>query len=181
MSATSEVGPVMRTLSAYIAEALPRRLPPEVTEKGKHHLLDTLAAMVSGSRLPPGRLATSYVRAQGGTPEVLVVGSKILTSAVNAALAGGMLAHADETDDSHAPSFSHPGCAVVPAALAMAERDGRDGTALLRAVVLGYDVGCRATQALGPRAIYRAGRSSHSLAGLFGAAAAAGALAALNA
>jgi 2-methylcitrate dehydratase PrpD len=137
--------------------------------------------MVSGSRLPPGRMAIAYVEAQGGVPEALVVGSRVMTSAVNAALAGGMLAHADETDDSHAPSFSHPGCAVVPAALAMAEREQSDGTALLRAVVLGYDVGCRATQALGPRAIYRAGRSSHSLAGVFGAAAAAGALAKLDA
>jgi 2-methylcitrate dehydratase PrpD len=181
MTSGNTVGPVMRALSAYIAEALRRELPTEVAEKGKHHLLDTLAAMVSGSRLPPGRMAISYVQAQGGTPEALVVGSRVLTSAVNAALAGGMLAHADETDDSHAPSFSHPGCAVVPAALAMAEREGSTGPELLRAVVLGYDVGCRATQALGPRAIYRAGRSSHSLAGVFGAAAAAGALAGLDA
>jgi 2-methylcitrate dehydratase PrpD len=180
-STGNDVGPVMRALSAYIAEAPRRDLPAEVAEKGKHHLLDTLAAMVSGSRLPPGRMAIAYVEAQGGVPEALVVGSRVMTSAVNAALAGGMLAHADETDDSHAPSFSHPGCAVVPAALAMAEREQSDGTALLRAVVLGYDVGCRATQALGPRAIYRAGRSSHSLAGVFGAAAAAGALAKLDA
>ena len=45
-----------------------------------------------------------------------------MTTAVNAALANGMLAHADETDDSHAPSLTHPGCGIVPAALAMAER-----------------------------------------------------------
>ena len=44
-----------------------------------------------------------------------------MTTVVNAALAGGMLAHADETDDSHPPSLKHPGCAIVPAALAMAE------------------------------------------------------------
>ena len=181
MTSGNTVGPVMRALSAYVAGALRRELPPEVAKKAKHHLLDTLAAMVSGSRLSPGRMAIAYVQAQGGVPEALVVGSRVMTSAVNAALAGGMLAHADETDDSHAPSFSHPGCAVVPAALAMAEREGSDGTALLRAVVLGYDVGCRATQALGPRAIYRAGRSSHSLAGVFGAAVAAGALAGLDA
>jgi 2-methylcitrate dehydratase PrpD len=181
MASESTVGPTIRALSAYLAEAPRRELPAEVAEKGKHHLLDTLAAMVSGSRLPPGLMAIAYVQTQGGVPEALVVGSRVVTSAVNAALAGGMLAHADETDDSHAPSFSHPGCAVVPAALAMAERDNRTGLELLRAVVLGYDVGCRATQALGPRAIYRAGRSSHSLAGVFGAAAAAGALAGLDA
>ena len=59
--------------------------------------------MVSGSRLRPGALAIGYVRAQGGTPEAAVAGSDVVTSAV-AALANGMLAHADETDDVHSPS-----------------------------------------------------------------------------
>ena len=56
-----------------------------------------------------------------------------------------MLAHSDETDDTHAPSQSHPGCAVVPAALAAGEQFGIDGTRFLRAVALGYDVGPRVT------------------------------------
>jgi 2-methylcitrate dehydratase PrpD len=116
-----------------------------VSEKTKHHVLDTLAAMVSGSRLLPGRKAISYVKSLGGAKEACVVGSRIVTNAVNAALANGMCAHADETDDSHAASLTHPGCGVVPAALAMAEREQRGGAALLRAVALGYDVGCRLT------------------------------------
>ena len=48
-----------------------------------------------------------------------------------------MMAHADETDDSHAPSMMHPGCAIVAAALAFGELHRRNGTALLRAVALG--------------------------------------------
>ena len=75
--------------------------------------------------------------------------SAILTTAVNAALANGMLAHANETDDSHKDSRCHPGCGVVPVALAMAEKEGRSGEALLRAMVLGYDVCCRISPALG--------------------------------
>ena len=47
----------MRELSAYIASALRRPLPPAVLEKTKHHILDTIAAMVSGSRLAPGKKA----------------------------------------------------------------------------------------------------------------------------
>ena len=181
MTASVETDAITRELAAYIAGARDRELPPEVAEKAKHHLLDTLAAMVSGSRLPPGAIAAAYVRAQGGVEEALVVGSEHLTTAVNAAFANGMLAHADETDDSHAPSFTHPGCAVVPAALAMAERDGRSGEALLRAVVLGYDVCARTTPALGREATWARGFSTHSLGGLFGAAAAAGSLAGLDA
>jgi len=135
----------MRQLSAYIAQALHQPLPSPVVEKTKHHLLDTIAAMLSGSRLLPGKKAISFVRSLGGAKEACVTGSRIVTTAANAALANGMLAHADETDDSHAASLTHPGCGIVPAALAMAERERRNGTALLRAVALGYDVGCRLT------------------------------------
>ena len=109
-----------------------------------------------------------------------MIGSKIVTTAVNAALANGMLAHADETDDSHAPSLTHPGCGIVPAALAMAERERRNGTALLRAVALGYDIGCRLTQALDAYQFREDGHSTHSFGPMFGAAAAAGALASLR-
>lgn len=171
----------MAALSAYTADALGRELPAEVAEKSKHHILDTLAAMVSGSRLKPGELAIAYVRNQGGKAEALVAASGVMTSAVNAALANGMLAHADETDDSHPIAFIHPGCAVVPAALAMAEREARGGAALIRAVVLGYDIAARSTLALGVERFYGRHHSSHSFGSLFGAAAAAGALAGLNA
>jgi 2-methylcitrate dehydratase PrpD len=170
------VAPITRELSEYIATALARPLPGEVAQKAKCHLLDTLAAMISGARLLPGRRAIAYVRAQGGRRQATVVGSRIVTSAVNAALANGMSAHADETDDSHAGGRFHPGCAVVPAALATGELADRDGASLLGALALGYDVGARFVMALGLGANYARPHSTHSLGGLFGAAAAAGAL-----
>jgi 2-methylcitrate dehydratase PrpD len=166
----------MRELSGYIAAALRRPLPAAVVEKTKHHILDTIAAMVSGSRLMPGKKAIGYVRTLGGVRESSVIGSNLVTTAANAALANGMLAHADETDDSHAPSLTHPGCGIVPAALAMAERQRRNGAALIRAVALGYDVGCRLTQALDAYQFREDGHSTHSFGPMFGAAAAAGAL-----
>lgn len=169
-------GSVIDRLSRYMVEARTAPLPAEVTRKAKHHILDTLAAMVSGAHLPPGRLAIEYARSRGGTPEAQVVGSSLITDAGHAAMANGLMAHADETDDSHASTGTHPGCAVVPAALAMAERGDRSGRRLLNAVVLGYDVGCRVIRALGYRdRLEQRGFSSHSVGGLFGAAAAAGA------
>ena len=176
----SQISPVMSQLSAYIASALGRLLPPAVIEKTKYHILDTIAAMISGSRLAPGMRAIGYVKTLGGVKEACVIGSNIITTAVNAALANGMLAHADETDDSHAPSLTHPGCGIVPAALAMAERERRNGAALLRAVALGYDVGCRLTQSLDAYQFREDGHSTHSFGPMFGAAAAAGALAHLR-
>jgi 2-methylcitrate dehydratase PrpD len=174
------LSPVMSQLSAYIAQALRKPLPAPVVEKTKHHILDTFAAMVSGSRLLPGRKGISFIKTLGGTKEACVIGSRIVTSAVNAALANGMSAHADETDDSHAASLTHPGCGVVPAAFAMAERERRNGAALLRAVALGYDVGCRLTLSLDAYRFREDGHSTHSFGPTFGAAAAAAALAGLK-
>ncbi|HLT01229.1 MAG TPA: MmgE/PrpD family protein, partial [Geminicoccaceae bacterium] len=144
-----KISPITRELSAYIATALARPLPGEVAERAKCHLLDTLAAMVSGSRLLPGRRAIAYVRSQGGRRQATVVGSRMVTTAVNAALANGMSAHADETDDSHAGGRFHPGSAIVPAALATAELKDRDGASLLGALALGHDIGTRFVMALG--------------------------------
>jgi hypothetical protein len=109
---------VMDRLSAYMSEAATRALPDEVAERTKQHVLDTLAAMISGSELPPGRAALRFSREYGGKEVATVVAANFLCGPIEAALTNGMLAHADETDDSHSPSQSHPGCAVVPAALA---------------------------------------------------------------
>ena len=51
------VSPVMQRLASYIAQAPKKRLPRPVAEKVKHHVLDTLAAMISGAGLLPGRKA----------------------------------------------------------------------------------------------------------------------------
>jgi 2-methylcitrate dehydratase PrpD len=176
-----EVSEVTRKLSDYIAGAPQRALPADVAAKTKLHLLDTLAAMLSGARLKPGALAAQYVERLGGRPEATVAGTGIVTSAVNAALANAMMAHADETDDSHLAGLFHPGCGIVPAALAIAEQAGRCGDDLIRAVALGYDVGARIAPALGSHRSDTGSHSTHSLATLFGAAAAAAALLRLDA
>jgi 2-methylcitrate dehydratase PrpD len=174
--AAPQISPVMQEVSAYIAGAPKKTLPKEVVEKTKHHVLDTIAAMVSGSRLLPGKKAISYIKTLGGTKEATVIGSRFVTTAINAALVNGMLGHADETDDSHAPSLCHPGCAIVPAALAMGERERRNGTAVLRAVALGYDIGTRVNLSLNAYEFREDGHSTHTFGPMFGAAAATGAL-----
>src|SRR6201993_4085811 len=167
-------GKVMDALSAYMSAARSRELPDDVTEQAKFHLLDTIAAMISGSELPPGQAAQRHIREHSGTGPTTVVSSTLTSPPIDAALANGMMAHADETDDSHNESRSHPGCAVVPAALAAAEISGIDGTGLLRSVTLGYDIGPRVVMAMGGAAFsYESSLATHSIAGTFGAAAAA--------
>jgi 2-methylcitrate dehydratase PrpD len=167
-------------LARYMVEARERTLPPNVALEGKHHILDTLGAMVSGSRLKPGEMAIAYVRAQGGVPESSVIGANFKTSAINAALANGMCGHADETDDVELVTKTHPGCSSVAAALAMAEREGRSGMELLRAVVLGYDVCCRFLMALGPDLVRGTHRSAEGYGAMFSAVGAAASLARLD-
>src|SRR5918996_5884590 len=165
------MGKIIDTLVEYMLDAKQANLPAEAVQKGKSHTLDSLAAIVSGSRLKPGRLGLQHVREQGGNAECSVLGSNLKTTPILAAFANGMSGHADETDDSN--SQLHPGCAIVPAALAIAESQNRSGEALLRAVILGYDIGFRFHQAFQPR--------STSFGATFGCAAAAGALAELDA
>ncbi|HET6930197.1 MAG TPA: MmgE/PrpD family protein [Candidatus Acidoferrum sp.] len=175
-------GPVMSQLSTYMSEAANHSLPDEITEKAKHHILDTIAAMISGSTLLPGKRALEFAQAYGGEDICTVVASKLSRGAIEAAMTNGMLAHSDETDDSHAPSQSHPGCAVVPAALAAGEQFRISGTHFIRAVTLGYDIGPRVTMTLGSQQFEAESHwSTHSIAPLFGAAAAASCAAGLNA
>jgi 2-methylcitrate dehydratase PrpD len=176
------VGPVMTTLSTYMSEAGGKALSEEVSEKSKQHVLDTFAAMISGAELPPGKVALEFAREYGGKAVATVVASNTVCGALEAAMVNGVLAHSDETDDSNGPSHSHPGCAVIAAALAAGERFGISGSQFLRAVALGYDVGCRFTIVLGGQRYENESHfSTHSIATIFGAAAAAGCAANLNA
>jgi 2-methylcitrate dehydratase PrpD len=162
---------IIDSLVEYMLTARQVPLPAQVIQKGKSHLLDSLAAVVSGSTLKPGKLGLQHAREQGGRAECGVLGTNFRTTPIMAAFANGMSGHADETDDSN--SQLHPGCAIVPAALALAESENSGGEALLRAVILGYDIGFRFHQAFAPR--------STTFGATFGCATAAGTLAVLDA
>jgi len=182
LAQASDSGPEMSALSAYMSAAGTRDLPADATEQAKHHLLDTLASMISGSQLPPGQAAQRHIRAHSGTGAGTIAGTTLTAAAVDAALANGVMAHADETDDSHNASRSHPGCAVVPAALAVGEKFRVDGARFLRAVTLGYDVGTRVVMAMGGYSFGSASSlATHSIAGTFCASAAAACVADLDA
>jgi 2-methylcitrate dehydratase PrpD len=172
------ISDVMRRLSTYMSEARDHALPDRVVDQTKWHVLDTVAAMVSGSELPAGRAAAKFARAYGGKEVATVVADTVVIGPLEAALVNGTLAHADETDDSW-PGGWHPGCGIVPAALAAGEQFGISGTHFLRAVALGYDVGARVLITLRP-GLPNSHKSTHSIAGLFGAAAAASCAASLT-
>jgi len=168
-------GSIMGPLSEYLATARQQRLPDDVVSATRHHVLDTIASMVSGAELDVGDAVRRYVVSMcGGRGEVPIAGTTIDAPTVLAAMANGMLAHADETDDSHEPSRTHPGCSIVSAALAMLQRFPCDGATFLRAVAAGYDVGTRIVRSLGADEITERSRATHAIGPTFGAAVAAG-------
>ena len=167
-------------VARYMVAARQQPLPPDVLRETRHRVLDTVAAIVSGARLKPGEMAVRFVRSQGGTPEASVLATGIRTSVINAALVNAMFAHADETDDFEPVTKAHPGCSVVPAALAIGERENRSGQDLLRAVALGYDLCCRWLMALGPNHVRATHRSAEGVSATMGAVAAAASMAQLD-
>ena len=176
------LSPEMLTLSSYMGSAMSRALTSEALEQTKLHVIDTFAAIVSGSELLPGQAAMRYIKLHGSKGSQTVMASRFTAGPADAAMANGVMGHADETDDSHGRSRSHPGCAVIPASFAVGEKLRISGQHFLRAVALGYDVGTRLLMSIGgPRFSYDSHKSSHSIAGVFGAAAAAGCAASLNA
>src|SRR5258708_35218067 len=136
-AAAATPGKQKTTLSTYMAEAANKNLPDAVQEKSKQMILDTLAAMISGSQLPPGKFALSFARAYQGDKVATIPASNLLCGPIEAALVNGMLAHSDETDDTHPPSQSHPGCSVGPSALPSGEQLGASRERSLRAGALG--------------------------------------------
>src|SRR5580765_4427548 len=181
-AAAAPPGKLITTLSTYMAEAANKKLPDAVQEKSKQMILDTLAAMISGAQLPPGKMAIGFARMYQGDKAATIPASNLLCGPIEAALVNGMLAHSDETDDTHPPSQSHPGCSVVPAALEAGERFSASGEPFIGAVALGYDVGPRVSATLGKlQYMVATHRSTHAISGTFGSAAAAACMAGLSA
>ncbi|MEK7276874.1 MAG: MmgE/PrpD family protein, partial [Chloroflexota bacterium] len=113
----------------------------------------------------------------GQSDEATVFGAR-RASAAGAALANGVSSHILELDDVHKGSTLHPGAPIIPAALAVAERERTDGRAFLLAVTLGYDAALRVGEAVNP-SHYRYWHPTGTAA-TFGAAVAAGSLLKLN-
>ena len=168
-------------IASFIADAVHAPLDERIIEKSRHHIVDTLAAIISGTALHVGHTALAAAPSFQGAGEATVFGLPGRYPAIWAAMFNAMLAHADETDDSHERAKIHPGCAIVPTALAMAQRNRKSGLDLIRGVVAGYDIGARMTEGLGAMALNNAGLASHAFGALYGAGAAAGVLAGFDA
>ena len=153
-------------------------LPPEVADSVGSRVLDILGIAVAAAPLDTSRAARRWAHEQGGRPVASAVGLPDRTSAPTAAFVNGVLAHSLDYDDTHLPSVLHPSAAVVPAALAAAERSGATGADVVRAVAIGLEVCVRLGMAgfdeeAGNSVFFEHGQHATSICGALGGAVAA--------
>jgi 2-methylcitrate dehydratase PrpD len=170
-----------RTAAARVAEFCASLhwddLPSAVQARTLELLLDLIGVGLAGSRQPSSPPAAQVALSLGGEGKATIFGGGgQRTSAVWAALANGTSAHAVELDDVTTESSLHPGVAVIPAAVALAEELRASPTTLLEAIVGGYEVTMRVGNALNPASAYARGFHPTGVAGVFGATIAAGRL-----
>ena len=172
------------SLSQQLADflcGLRGRVNAELLDAAANCVIDTLGAACFGARLPWSKSAARYALDIGHVGECTVLGSDRTATPPMAAFANGAAAHAFEIDDVHEEAVNHPGAVVIPAALAMAEHCHASGREFLESVVVGYEAMGRAGLAVGPASHMMSGFHPTSMSGVFGAAAAAGALLGLDA
>ena len=155
-------------------------LPAEALQRSKQRVLDTIGCLVAGYDAGIADAIRSYVQAQGGTPEATLLPGGQKTSAALACLAHATYIHGLELSDAAPRCTAHPGNEIVPTALALAERAGLGGGAILAAVTAGYEIEIRVGRALFPSAFYR-GWWTPGLFGGIGSAVAGGHLLKLDA
>src|SRR5262245_48330518 len=169
-----------RTLAAFASTLSYEAIPTAVCEATKQYLLDTIGCGIYGSQTPWAKIVNQLILEQGGRPEATLWLQGFRGPANMVALGLGVMMHSCELDDYHSGAKLHPGAVVIPAALAVAERQGASGCDLLRAIVAGYELMIRTSLAAGTLSMRRRGWHITGLCGTFGAAAAAGQLLGLD-
>lgn len=170
---------VIQRLGDFVARERERASSEDLLRHGKRALVDWFAAVLPGGLEPPPSALRRELADEVGRGGAVLYPACQRAPARTAALINGVASHALEVDDIYREAVFHPGCTVIPAALALAQRDGASGERLLRAVILGYEVAGRIGAAVNP-AHYRFWHTTGTVGG-FGAAAAAATLAGLDA
>jgi 2-methylcitrate dehydratase PrpD len=161
-----------RKLAEFCVGVSLERLPAEVIDKAKLCVLDFFANVYGSLELEAVSRVVSYIRSLGGSEAATALGCGFKTGIHNAAFLNGTTAEAIEGQDGLRFGGNHPGTAVIPAALAVAEDFGLGGKAVIEAVVAGYEAAARPAAAMHPHHTL-AGFLPTGTCGAFGAAAAA--------
>lgn len=169
------------TLAEHISGANYHSLSAQAIKATKYSILDTLGVIMAAGSLGEGcRQFVNLAEAGGGSAESSIIGFGIKVPSYMAVFANGSMSHALDFEDTHDIAHVHPGAAVIPAALAIAQSLGNvNGKSFITAVAVGIDIVCRLGLALKKDPIEN-GWYMPPILSSFGAAAAAGKLLGLN-
>lgn len=139
---------VTEKLARFIAETNLEKMPPETVAIVKKAMIDTLGVALAGSSEPEGKAITAFVKKLEGKPAVGVIGGKIRTSLLLAALANGTIAHVLDYDDTGADTQGHPSAVLVPVVLGLGEELRSSGKEVIEAYALGTEVWAKVSCAM---------------------------------
>ena len=168
-----------RELIEFIHALKLESLPPDIVQRAKGVLLDSLGCTLFGSLQPWSKIMAAEMLAEGSQGRSTIVGQKQMVAAPAAALCNGTATHGFELDDLLDEAIVHPGAIIVPAALAAAESVDAPGSKLLAGIIAGYEVLNRVGLAAGVEPAHR-GFHKTTIIGPVGAAVAAGVIMNLN-
>lgn len=159
-------------IAEFIVKSRWEDASPTAIETAKRAILDSVGVMLAGSVEPPARIVQRIAEAEGGAPLATVLGTRIRTGGVWAALANGIAGHALDFDDTNFAILGHPSVPILAAALAAGELAHEDGRGLVHAFLLGFEVETALGEVMNP-AHYAHGWHATSTLGTLGAVAAA--------
>ena len=139
---------ITQHIADYVTGVDIEDFPPDAIEAAKGAIMDCLACMLAGSREPLADILCRYIEAEGARPAASVVGRRFRTTAANAALVNGAIAHALDYDDITQITKTHPTAVLLPAALAAAEESGASGRDMLLGYMSGFEVACAVGESL---------------------------------
>ena len=139
-----------QALAGYATDLKFDQIPPEVVERAKDCLIDTVAACVLGAQMPWTQTVIEYAQRNSAPGGSSVLGTDIKVRAPFACLCNGAAAHAFELDALCEPSVGmHPSAALGVPGLAVAQGRKKSGRELIEAFVAGFEV------------LYRIGQATH--------------------
>ena len=173
---------ITRQLAEYVTALRFEDIPAEASDRAGRFVLDAagIALRASVDADSTGPIRDGFV-ALARDGKASVFGSDLTLSPASAAAINASLCHSLDFDDTHREGSVHPGAAVIPTVLALAEEHGADGPQVTTAIVAGYDVTCKLAMALDPKSHYDRGFHPTGTAGVFGATAAGASLLGLSA
>ena len=139
---------ITKRIAEYVTATDIEDFPPDAIEAAKGAIMDCLACTLAGSRESLSDILCRYVAAEGSALIASVVGRGFRTSAANAALLNGAMAHALDYDDITQITKTHPTAVLLPASLAVAEEFGASGKDMLLGYMLGFEVACAVGESL---------------------------------